>query len=96
MSCLQAGANRSQASGRQIPDAQHLGIGIFMDDAFYRNQALHIRELAKDADPFIRQRLLRLASNYDAMTTPRARTVPTTLADSAADTSARSGKDHGE
>jgi hypothetical protein len=88
--------NRSQAGSRQIPDAQHLGIGIFMDDAFYRNQALHIRELAKDADPFIRQRLLRLASNYDAMTTPRARTVPSALADSAADTSARNGRDHGE
>ena len=67
-----------------------------MDDAFYRNQALHIRELAKDADPFIRQRLLRLASNYDAMTTPRARTVPSALADSAADTSTRNGRDHGE
>jgi hypothetical protein len=67
-----------------------------MDDAFYRNQALHIRELAKDADPFIRQRLLRLASNYEAMTTPRARTVPSALADSAADTSARNGRDHGE
>ena len=41
---------------------QHLGIGIFMDDTFYRNQALHIRELAKEADPFIRKRLLRLAT----------------------------------
>jgi hypothetical protein len=88
--------NRSQASSRQIPDAKHLGIGIFMDDAFYRDQALHIRELAKEADPFIRKRLLRLASNYDAMTTPRARTVPSALPDSAADTSAPSGKDHGE
>jgi len=67
-----------------------------MDDAFYRNQALHIRELAKDADPFIRQRLLRLASNYEAMTTSRARTAPSALADSAADTSARNGRDHGE
>ena len=75
---------------------QHLGIGIFMDDAFYRDQALYIRELAKEADPFIKQRLLRLASNYDAMTTPRAKTVPSTLVDSPADTSAPSGKDHGE
>jgi hypothetical protein len=67
-----------------------------MDDAFYRNQALHIRELAKEADPFIRKRLLRLASNYEAMTTSRARTAPSGPADSAADTSARSGTDHGE
>jgi hypothetical protein len=67
-----------------------------MDDTFYRDRALHIRELAKEADPFIRKRLLRLASNYDAMTTPRARTVPSTPADGSADTSARSGKDHGE
>ena len=87
--------NRSQASSGQIPGA-HLGIGIFMDDAFYRDQALHIRELAKEADPFIRKRLLHLASNYDAMTTPRARTVPSTPADSATDISARSGRDHGE
>ena len=95
-SCRQVLTNRSQARSRQIPDAQHLGIGIFMDDAFYRNQARHLRELAKEADPFIRKRLLRLASTYDAMTTPRARTVPSTQADSAADTSARSGRDRGE
>lgn len=42
---------------------------IFMDDAFYRDRARHIRQLAKEADPFIKKRLLRLASNYDAMTT---------------------------
>jgi hypothetical protein len=40
-----------------------------MDDAFYRDRARHIRQLAKEADPFIKKRLLRLASNYDAMTT---------------------------
>jgi hypothetical protein len=31
-----------------------------------------VRELAEEADPFIKKRLLRLASNYDAMTTPYA------------------------
>jgi hypothetical protein len=36
-----------------------------MDDEFYRKRAKHIRELAQQADPFIKSRLLRLASNYD-------------------------------
>ena len=45
-----------------------------MDDEFYRERARHIRELADNADPFIRKRLLRLAGNYDAMArrSPRA------------------------
>jgi hypothetical protein len=38
-----------------------------MDDEFYKDRARHIRELADKADPFIRKRLLDLASNYDAM-----------------------------
>ena len=40
-----------------------------MDEVFYKERARHIRELATHADPFIKNRLLRLASNYDAMTT---------------------------
>ena len=40
-----------------------------MDEAFYKERTRHIRELATHADPFIKNRLLRLASNYDAMTT---------------------------
>jgi hypothetical protein len=72
-------------------------LGIFMDDAFYRDRARHIRELAKEADPVIKKRLLRLASNYDAMTTPYARgTAPSNLTDSPADSLAESRRDHGE
>jgi hypothetical protein len=39
-----------------------------MDDAFYKERARHLRDLAGEADPFIKKRLLRLANNYDAMT----------------------------
>ena len=42
-----------------------------MDDRFYRNRARVLRELASDADPLIKRRLLRLANNYDDMTTLR-------------------------
>ena len=61
-----------------------------MDDAFYRDRARHIRQLAKEADPFIKKRLLRLASNYDAMTTQGS--APPNLADGAADNSAETGR----
>jgi hypothetical protein len=44
-----------------------------MDDNFYRGRARVLRELAKEADPFIKNRLLHLASNYDDMTTLRDR-----------------------
>ena len=47
-----------------------------MDDKFYKERARHIRELANEADPFIKKRLLRLALNYDAMTMPLGRTGP--------------------
>jgi hypothetical protein len=39
-----------------------------MDDQFYRNRARVLRDLANEADPLIKRRLLRLASNYDDMT----------------------------
>jgi hypothetical protein len=38
-----------------------------MDNEFYRQRAKHIRELALQADPLIKKRLLRLASNYENM-----------------------------
>ena len=40
-----------------------------MDDQFYRNRARVLRDLANEADPLIKRRLLRLASNYDDMAT---------------------------
>jgi hypothetical protein len=40
-----------------------------MDDEFYKERARHMRTLAAEADPFIKKRLLRLASHYDAVTT---------------------------
>jgi hypothetical protein len=37
-----------------------------MDEEFYRQQALRVRDLAGNADPFTRRRLLDLAARYDA------------------------------
>jgi hypothetical protein len=42
-----------------------------MDDQFYRNRARVLRDLVNEADPLIKRRLLRLASNYDDMATLR-------------------------
>ena len=39
-----------------------------MDDQFYRNRARVLRDLANEADPLIKRRLLRLANNYEGMT----------------------------
>ena len=36
-----------------------------MDDQFYRNRARVLRDLANEADPLIKRRLLRLANNYE-------------------------------
>jgi hypothetical protein len=47
-----------------------------MDDQFYRDRARVLRELANEADPLIKRRLLRLASNYDAMTALRDQKKP--------------------
>ena len=42
-----------------------------MDERFYRERARVLRELAKEADSLIKRRLLRLANNYDGLTTLR-------------------------
>ena len=42
-----------------------------MDERFYRDGARVLRELANKADPLIKRRLLRLANNYDGLTTLR-------------------------
>ena len=42
-----------------------------MDEQFYRDRARVLRELANEADPLIKRRLLRLANNYDGLTTLR-------------------------
>jgi hypothetical protein len=36
-----------------------------MDEAFMKERALHIRNLAEKADPFIKRRLLELAASYE-------------------------------
>lgn len=36
-----------------------------MDERFYRDRARVLRELANEADPLVKRRLLRLANNYD-------------------------------
>jgi hypothetical protein len=42
-----------------------------MDERFYSDRARVLRELANEADPLIKRRLLRLANNYDGLTTLR-------------------------
>ena len=37
-----------------------------MDEEFLKERALHIRNLADRADPFIKRRLLDLAMSYEA------------------------------
>jgi hypothetical protein len=37
-----------------------------VDDEFCRQRARHIRNLAEQADPFIKKRLLELAQSYEA------------------------------
>ena len=44
-------------------------LGAYMDERFYRDRARVLRELANEADPMIKRRLLRLANNYDGVTT---------------------------
>jgi hypothetical protein len=57
-----------------------------MDDDFYKERARQIREIATQADPFIRKRLLRLAGNYDAMITRIRPAVSSNLPEISADT----------
>jgi hypothetical protein len=45
-----------------------------MDERFYRDRARVLRELANEADPLIKRRLLRRANNYDGLTTLRGQT----------------------
>ncbi len=42
-----------------------------MDERFYRDRARVLRELADEADPFIKKRLLLLAKNYEDLTTSK-------------------------
>jgi len=42
-----------------------------MDDRFYRDRASVLRDLADEADPLIKQRLLRLANSYDDIATTK-------------------------
>jgi hypothetical protein len=67
-----------------------------MDDEFYKERARHIREVATQADPFIKKRLLRLASNYDAMTTRPRVTVLSNLPDACANSFAENDRGHEE
>jgi len=67
-----------------------------MDDEFYKERARHTREVATQADPFIKKRLLRLASNYDAMTTRPRMTVLSNLPDACANSFAENDRGHEE
>ena len=50
-----------------------------MDKDFYKARARQMREMASEADPFIKKRLLRLAGNYDAMVVGPSRATETFL-----------------
>jgi hypothetical protein len=67
-----------------------------MDDEFYRERARHIREVATWADPFIKKRLMRLASNYDAMTTRPRVTVLSNLPHASVDNFTENDRVHEE
>jgi hypothetical protein len=67
-----------------------------MDDEFYKERARHIRLVATWADPFIKKRLLHLASNYDAMTTRPKITVSSNLLDASADSFGENDGGHEE
>jgi hypothetical protein len=55
-------------------DFRHLlRVGYSMDQEFYRQQALRVRDLAENADPFTRKRLLALADRYDMQAGGRSR-----------------------
>jgi hypothetical protein len=56
-----------------------------MDDDFYKERARQLREVATQADPFIRKRLLRLAGDYDAMITRTKPAVSSNLPEVSAD-----------
>ena len=56
-----------------------------MDDDFYEERARQIREVATQADPLIKKRLLRLADNYDAMITRTRPAVSSNLAELSAE-----------
>jgi hypothetical protein len=43
-----------------------LSEGVRMDEAFMKERALHIRNLADKADQFIKRRLLDLAASYES------------------------------
>ena len=63
-----------------------------MDDRFYRNRAHVLRELAMEADPLIKSRLLRLANNYDDMaTTQKARDQASKTPEQSANVDSRHG-----
>ena len=63
-----------------------------MDDRFYRNRARVLRELAMEADPLIKRRLLRLANNYDDMaTTQKARDQASKEPEQSANVDSRDG-----
>jgi hypothetical protein len=50
-----------------------------MDEEFLKERALHIRNLADKADPFIRRRLLDLALSYEGRVKQPSRATVTLL-----------------
>jgi len=49
---------------------------VISEDEFLKSHVLHIRELASKADPFIKHRLLNLASNYERRLSNPPRKLP--------------------
>jgi hypothetical protein len=48
-----------------------------MDDAYFKEQAARVRNIASLADPFTKKKLLALAEKYDSAKPPRATPLPT-------------------
>jgi hypothetical protein len=50
-----------------------------LDDEFYKKRAEHIRQIARNADEFIKPRLLKLAENYERTIRSEPARTPTSL-----------------
>ncbi|OAF18468.1 hypothetical protein AXW67_02780 [Bradyrhizobium neotropicale] len=58
-------------SGAELLRSAGLGVGTMMlDDEFNRQRAKILRDLAEQADPFIRRRLLLLVERYEPAPPP--------------------------
>ena len=65
-----------------------------MDDSFFKERARQVREIANNADPFTKKRLLELANRYERNTTRRVTPLPAVAVQDHADDQ-QNGADNG-